>query len=110
MSLFKQLEQATTNRDANAFIDLMSDDCVFVRHQSGTTLDKSEISELMHKMMAEGGMQMNDRRLIYENDDILVVHSVIDYPDQTKEAVLSAYSVKDGKITKLETGATPLTS
>ena len=51
---------------------------------------------------------MGSQRCIYENEDILVVHSVNDYPDGTREAVLAAYTLKDGKITRLETGATPL--
>jgi hypothetical protein len=51
---------------------------------------------------------MGQRRCIYENNDILVVHSIKDYPHGTREAVLAAYSLKDGKITRLETGATPL--
>jgi hypothetical protein len=33
---------------------------------------------------------------------------VNDYPDGTREAVLAAYSLRDGKITRLETGATSL--
>jgi hypothetical protein len=51
---------------------------------------------------------MGQRRCIYENNEFLVVHSIKDYPHGTREAVLAAYSLKDGKITRLETGATPL--
>jgi len=51
---------------------------------------------------------MGTRRLIYENDDILVVHSINDYPDGSREALLMALSLKDGKISRVETGATPL--
>jgi uncharacterized protein (TIGR02246 family) len=108
MSIFQKLDAATKNRDAEAYINLMADDCVFVRHQSGTEIDKPQISEMLRKMMSSGGADMGNRRCLYENDDILVVHSVNDYPDGTKEAVLAAYSLRDGKITKLETGATPL--
>ena len=85
----------------------MADDCVFIRHQTGTSMNKAEIGEMLKRMMGSGGT-MGSRRCIYENDDILVVHSVNDYPDGTREAVLAAYTLKDGKITRLETGATPL--
>lgn len=108
MSVFEKLDAATNNRDAEAYIALMDDDCVFVRHQSGTTMDKAQISEMLRRMMSEGGATMGKRRCIYENDDILVVHSINDYPDGTKEAVLGAYTLKGGKILRLETGATPL--
>ena len=108
MSIFRKLDAATKNRDAEAYINLMADDCVFVRHQNGTVLDKSQISEMLKEMMSSDGADMGNRRCLYENDDILVVHSVNDYPDGTREAVLAAYSLRDGKITRLETGATPL--
>ena len=51
---------------------------------------------------------MGSRRRIYENDDILVMHSINDYPDGTREAVLMTCSLKDGKISSTETGATLL--
>jgi len=45
---------------------------------------------------------------VYENADILVQHSFMSYPDDTKEAVMMVAMLKDGKITRMETGATPL--
>jgi hypothetical protein len=30
------------------------------------------------------------------------------YPDDTKEAVMHVYTLKDGKMIRIETGATPL--
>ena len=108
MSVFDKLTKATDARDAESYIDLMADDCVFVRHQTGETMNHDEIAAMLRKMMAPGGANMGKRRRIYENDDILVVHSINDYPDGSREAVLAAYSLKDGKITRLETGATPI--
>ena len=107
MSVFEKLQSARRSADVQAYVDLMSDDCVFVRHQSGTEMKKAAITELLTKMM-QGGGKFERERCIYENDDILVVHSLNTYPDGTREAVLAAYSLKDGKITRLETGATPL--
>ena len=107
MSLFDKLSAATEARDVAAYADLMADDFTFVRHQNGTSMNKAETTEMLKKMMANGGT-MGTRRKIYENDDILVVHSINDYPDGTREAVLAAYTLHGGKITRLETGATPL--
>ena len=90
MSVFEKLSAAFENRDADAYNNLMADDCVFVRHQTGTTMNKAEIGEMLKRMMGSGGT-MGSRRCIYENDDILVVHSENDYPDGTREAVLAAY-------------------
>jgi hypothetical protein len=71
-------------------------------------MDKSQFSDLIRKMMASEKAAMGARRRIYENDDILVVHGINDYPDGTREAVLMALTLKDGKIRRVETGATPL--
>ena len=108
MAIFDRMNKALENQDADAYLNLFADDAVFVRHQSGTTRDKSQFSDLIRKMMASEKTAMGARRRIYENDDILVVHGINDYPDGTREAVLMALSLKDGKISRVETGATPL--
>lgn len=108
MSIYEKLEKATINRDAEGYIDLMTDDCVFVRHQTGTEMEKADMSEMLRGMMSSDSMDFGKRRCIYENDDILVVHSINNYPDGSREAVLLAYSLRNGKIARLETGATPL--
>ena len=55
----------------------------------------------MLKRMISSGGSVADRRCIYENNDILVVHPVNDYPDGTREAVLAAYALKNGKINSI---------
>ena len=108
MAIFDRMEEAVGNRDVEAYLALYAEDAVFVRHQSGTSLSKAQFGEMIRKMMASDDMNMGTRRLIYENDDIVVVHSINDYPDGTREAVLMACTVKDDKISRVETGATPL--
>jgi uncharacterized protein (TIGR02246 family) len=108
MAIFEKMNAAVQNRDADAYLGLYSDDAVFVRHQSGTEMSKRQFGEMISKMMASDDMDMGHRRCLYENDDILVVHSVNDYPDGSREAVLMACTKKDGKISRVETGATPL--
>jgi hypothetical protein len=48
-----------------------------------------------------------NRRLIYENDEIIVSHSILDGPTG-RNAVMLVRLVKDGKIIRVETGSTPL--
>ena len=108
MAIFDRMESAVSDKDAEAYLALYADDAVFVRHQSGTSMNKAQFGEMIQKMMASDDMNMGSRRLIYENDDILVVHSINDYPDGTREAVLMACTLSDGLISKVETGATPL--
>jgi len=49
---------------------------------------------------------IREPRCIYENDELLVEHSVMDFPDGTTEAVMAVHTKKDGKIIRTETGAT----
>jgi hypothetical protein len=60
--------------------------------------------------MKNGKMQNQSSRCIYENQDILVQHDVIAFPDGTKEAIIGVHTLKDGKIFKTETGATPIST
>ena len=108
MAIFEKMSAAVGNNDAEAYLALYSDDAVFVRHQTDTNMEKPQFAEMIRKMMSSDQMNMGSRRCIYENDDILVVHSINDYPDGTREAVLMACTVNDGSISRVETGATPL--
>jgi len=108
MAIFEKMNAAMGNGDPEAYLALYDDDAVFVRHQSGTTMSKPQFADMIRKMMASGDTEMGERRCIYENDDILVLHSLNSYPDGTREAVLMACTLKDGKITRVETGATLL--
>ena len=42
-------------------------------------------------------------RCIYENSEIMVDHSFMSYPDETREAVMLVAKLKDGKILHIET-------
>ena len=106
MSLYKSIEQATQKNDVDAYLKLLHDDYKFVRHQSGQTMTKAAMGDMMRKMMATANMSVHDNRCIYENADILVEHSVMDFPDGTREAVMGVHILKDGKILRTETGAT----
>ena len=108
VAIFDKMNAAVRDEDADAYLALYGDDAVFVRHQSGEIMDKASFSTMIRKMVGSGDMKMGERRCIYENDDILVVHSVNDDPDGTREAVLMACTLTDGKISRVETGATPL--
>ena len=59
-------------------------------------------------MMADGKFIQDSTRCVYENADILVQHSFMSYPDDTKEAVMMVAMLKDGKIIRMETGPIPL--
>ena len=64
------------------------------------TTDPDQILTFMYSTEYE------DHRCIYENEEILVEHSVMDFPDGSREAVMSVHSIQDGMIIRTETGAT----
>jgi hypothetical protein len=53
-------------------------------------------------------LEFSKQRCLYENDEIMVEHSFMKFPDGTSEAVLVVNYIKDGKIIRVETGATPV--
>ena len=59
-------------------------------------------------MMANDKFIQDSTRCVYENADILVQHAFISYSDDTKEAVMMVAILMDGKIIRMETGATPI--
>ena len=106
MGVYELLMKAMEERDERHYIEALHDDFEFVRHQTGTPMSKSKMSEMMARMMANKDVVINNPRCIYENEDILVEHSVMDFPDGTTEAVMAVNTKKDGKIIRTETGAT----
>ena len=106
MSVFEKWLESVDKRDAEIFIDAHHEDYQFVRHQSGTTMNKSEIADMMRGMMANDDVVVKETRCLYENDEVLVMHSIVNFPDGTSEAIIQFSELKDGKIIKTETGAT----
>ena len=106
MSVFEKWLESVDKRDAEIFIDAHHEDYQFVRHQSGTTMNKAEIADMMRGMMANDDVVVKETRCLYENDDVLVMHSIVNFPDGTSEAIIQFSELKDGKIIKTETGAT----
>ena len=108
MSIYQAIQSAMHGQDPDKYIGLLHDDFQFVRHQSGTTMDKAAMADMIRRMVASGGMEVHGQRCLYENGDIVVEHGVMDFPDGTREAVMAVHMLKDGKIIRTETGATPI--
>ena len=106
--LFEKMAEANKNRDVDAFMDLVHEDFVMVSHQSGTEKNREEFHEMAKMMYASDKLKRENERCLYENDDILVEHVVMEFPDDTKEAVMAVWTKKGGKLVKVESGATPL--
>ena len=108
MSVFEKWSKAIEARDADSLISCLHDDYVFVRHQSGTEMNKTQMSEMLRGFMASDKVEVRQQRCLYENDEILVEHTVMDFADGTTESIVGLKRLKDGLIVHTETGATPV--
>ena len=108
MSLYEKIRKTSEDKDIKAYLDLLHDDFVFVRHQTGNEVTKSEWEPTLTAMMESDSLETTDVRCLYENNEILVMHQMMNFPDGTSEAVMIVNNLKDGKIIRAETGATPI--
>jgi hypothetical protein len=106
MSLFNKWWDAANSLDRSKMAELLDDSFIFIRHNTGEELNKDEFIDYLMTGIRDQ-VTAQGRRLIYENDQIIVSHSVLDGP-MGKNAVMLVRLVKDGKIIRQETGSTPV--
>jgi len=106
--LYEKMVKTNENKDVDAFLDMIDEEFVMVSHQNKTERTKQEFAEMVHAMMSSDSLEVTNQRCIYENDDIMVEHSFMSFPDGSKEAVLAVWSKSNGKFVRVETGATPI--
>ena len=108
MKFSEKWKQAFETRDRNALEDLIDDGFAFVRHQSGDDVAKEEMLNIWSSKGARP--ERRNYRVIYENDDIVVSHQFMEFQSGDKEAVMVVMLLKNGKLVRMETGATPMPS
>ena len=108
MTLHYKLVQAVNNRDIDAYLNLLHEEFTVTFHKSGNSFSKEEWASMATGMLADEKFIHESSRCVYENDDILIQHNFMSYPDDTREAVMLVAILKDGKIISLESGATSL--
>jgi ketosteroid isomerase-like protein len=106
--MYKKWTTAIENRDADSLIGCLAEDFVFVRHQSGTQMNKSQMSGMLQGFMASDQVVVGEQRCLFENNEVFVEHSVVSFADGSREAILTFMRLKDGLIVHMETGATPV--
>ena len=104
MSILAKYNKAFEDKNESATNEVLHDDYTFVMHKSGNVLKKQDVI----KWAMSGDIQREKVRVIYENDEIGVEHSIVTFNDGNKEAVMAVFRFKDGQILSLETGATKL--
>ena len=104
MSMLEKYTKAINNKDESIMNELLHDDFKFTMHKSGNTIGKADVI----KWAMSGDINQDKARVVYENDEVGVHHSIVTFNDGNVEAVMAVYKYKDGKIISLETGATKL--
>ena len=105
--LFEKMHSAWKARDLEGWKSCHHSDYTFVSHAMGKTMTRDDMSdEMMLGMMQT--IKPENQRCIYEDNNILVEHSVTTFASGDKEAVMAVHIKKDGLLWKTETGATPL--
>ena len=104
MSIIQKLVKAVNVGDENAAKEIIHDDFKFLMHASGKTLSKDDVV----KWVGMKDVKLDKERILFENNEVGFEHAMVSYSDGNKEAVMSYYKYKDGKVVYQETGATKL--
>ena len=104
MSILAKYNAAMEAKDEAAMNELLHDDYKFTMHASGNVLEKADVI----KWAMSGDIKRDKIRVIFENDEIGVEHSIVSFSDGNTEAVMAVFKYQDGKMISLETGATKI--
>ena len=104
MSIIKQMETILSEGDTAAAEQLIHDDYQFLMHSTGKTLGKKDVVS----WIGMKDVKKENVRVLFENDEVGFEHAMVTFNDGNKEAVMTYYKFKDGKVVHQETGATKL--
>ena len=104
MSIIEKMTKAVNEGDQNIAKEMIHDDYKFLMHSSGKSLTKEDVV----KWVGMKDVKKEKVRVLFENGEVGFEHAMVSYSDGNKEAVMSYYKYKDGKVVYQETGATKL--
>ena len=105
MSILERYHQAFETGNKELIDEVVHDDCKFYPHVGGAVMTKNDIMAFA----GSGMVRTEEIRILYENDEVGVDHCLAHFANgSTSEAVLTFYEFSEGKIIRVETGATPL--
>jgi hypothetical protein len=104
MSIIEKMTKAVNEGDQNIAKEMIHDDYKFLMHSSGKSLTNEDVV----KWVGLKDVKKEKVRVLFENDEVGFEHAMVGYSDGNKEAVMSYYKYKDGKVVYQETGATKL--
>ena len=105
--LYDIMAKAKADRDIGAFNSCYHDDWEFKFHSSGRIVRRGDNTDEQTLERWDTFKVENDRCL-YENEDILVTHSIVHFPNGSTDAVMMVHMKKEGLLWRTETGSTPM--
>jgi hypothetical protein len=108
MGIYTEMAAAMRVDDVERYVALLHDDFRYVRHKSGDELDRDEMAALLGKVWGGGNRTIEDMRCIYENEDILVIHTRLAFRSGSREAAMIVNLKQDGKVIRTESGVSEL--
>jgi hypothetical protein len=104
MSIIEKMKNIINEGDSVGAEQLIHDDYQFLMHSSGKTLSKKDVVG----WIGVKDVKKSNVRVLFENSEVGFEHAMVTFKDGNKEAVMSYYKFKDGKVIHQETGATKL--
>ena len=104
MSIIQKMSKILSDGDTSGAEQIIHDDYKFLMHASGKSLSKKDVVS----WIGMKDVKKDKVRVLFENDKVGFEHAMVSFNDGNKEAVMTYYKFKDGKIIHQETGATKL--
>tara|TARA_B100001057_G_scaffold121757_1_gene120571 strand:+ start:1174 stop:1494 length:321 start_codon:yes stop_codon:yes gene_type:complete len=104
MSIIEKMTKIVNEGDTSEAEQLIHDDFKFLMHSSGKSLTKKDVVS----WVGMKDVKKNNVRILFENNEVGFEHAMVTFNDGNKEAVMTYYKFKDGKVLHQETGATKL--
>ena len=106
-NLYEKMAKAKADRDISAFNSCYHNDWEFKFHSSGRIVRRGDNTD-EQTLERWDTFKVEDDRCVYENEDILVTHSIVHFPNGSTDAVMMVHMKKDGLLWRTETGSTPM--
>ena len=104
MYIIQKMSKILSDGDTTGAEQIIHDDYKFLMHASGKSLSKKDVVS----WIGMKDVKKDKVRVLFENDEVGFEHAMVSFNDGNKEAVMTYYKFKDGKIIHQETGATKL--
>ena len=104
MSIIEKMTKIVNEGDTAGAEELIHDDYQFLMHSSGKSLTKKDVVG----WVGMKDVKKSNLRVLFENNEVGFEHAMVTFNDGNKEAVMTYYKFKDGKVAYQETGATKL--